>query len=67
MSDFERYEHSVLDVSSQLVGFISGTFSGLAQDQMYVRAVLPGELRIRRSVESRANLSRPGTLGAATI
>lgn len=38
MSEFERYEHSVLDVSSQLVGFISGTFGGLSQDQMYTRA-----------------------------
>lgn len=38
MADFERYEHSVLEVSQQLVGFISGTFCGLSQDQMFVRA-----------------------------
>lgn len=38
MSDFERYEHSVLEVSQELVGFISGTFGGLSQSQMYARA-----------------------------
>ena len=38
MSTFERYEHSVLEVSQQLVGFISGTFDGLSQEEMYARA-----------------------------
>lgn len=38
MTAFARYEHSVLGVSQELVGFISGTFGGLSQDQMFARA-----------------------------
>ncbi len=38
MSGFERYDHSVLDVSSKLVGFFSGTFGELSQGQMFALA-----------------------------